>query len=338
MVWTMRRPGGATADLLRGAGGVLLAVGAVVLLIRKSGDHEWGDFARLVVVLVPTVLLYALALGAPGPRSHTTRPSQSVLMVAAILIAPLALFEFLEWTGASTRHLLYNAGVFALTGLLAGYGARRARAPYAALLAGLALLVAWLLVWGKILDHPSADTYRWLLVVGAALLLLASAGLALGNAIGAGEVATAGGLAAVAAGVFGVIVGSVIAAFRGITTLAASSGATLSPGSVVGAHPGARPPVELFRLHTSGLQHFGWDLYLLLVSVALVWGGSRARVRGIGYAGAIGLLAFALSVGAQITRLESGRAATDSIVGWPLALLIIGFAGLAVPVLSRRES
>jgi hypothetical protein len=336
----MRGPGGARADLLRSVGGVLLAVGAVVLLIRKSGDHEWSDLARLVVVLVPTVGLYALALGAPGrPRSRTTRPSQSVLMVAAILIAPLALFELLEWAGASTRHLLYNAGVFAVTGLLAGYGARRARVPYAALLAGLALLVAWLLLWGKILDHPSADTYRWLLVAGAASLLLASGGLALANAIGAGELATAGGLAAVAAGVFGVIVGSVIAAFRGITTLAAGSGAAVSSGagSVLGAHPRAGPAVELVKLHTSGLQHFGWDLYLLVVSVALVWGGSRARVRGVGYAGAIGLLAFTLSVGAQITRLESGHAATNSILGWPLALLIIGLAGLAAPALSRRE-
>lgn len=263
-------------------------------------------------------------------------------MVAALLLAPLALFEFLAWAGASTKHLLYNAGVFAVTGLLAGYGARRARAPYAALLAGLALLVAWLLVWGQILNHPSADTYRWLLVAGAALLLVASAVLARASAIGAGEVAIAGGLAAVAAGVYGVIVGSFVAAFRSITTVIASSGATLpsSRGSVVGIHRlgRPRPPVELVRVHTSGLQHFGWDLYLLVVSLALVWVGSRARVRGLGYVGGVGLLAFIVSVGAQLTRLESGRAPTGSIVGWPLVLLIIGVACLAAPALYRRES
>ena len=193
------------ADLLRSVGGLLFAVGAVVLLVRKSGDHEWSIFARLLVVLVPAVVLYVLALGGPGrPQGESARPWQSVLMVAAILLGPLALYEFLNWVGASTHHLLYNAGVFALTGLLAGYAARRARVRYAALLAGLALLVSWLLVWGQILDHPSADTYRWLLVAGATLLLGASARLARANAIGAGEVATAGGVAAVAAGVLGV--------------------------------------------------------------------------------------------------------------------------------------
>lgn len=96
--------------------------------------------------------------------------------------------------------------------------------------------------------------------------------------------------------------------------------------------------VEPLPLHTSGLQHFGWDLYLLVVSLALVWVGSRARVRGMGYVGGIGLLAFLLSVGAQITRIESGRAPTAAIVGWPLALLVIGVAGLAAPMLYRRES
>jgi hypothetical protein len=94
--------------------------------------------------------------------------------------------------------------------------------------------------------------------------------------------------------------------------------------------------VDLSRLHTSGLQHFGWDLYLLVVSLALVWVGSRARVRGLGYVGGVGLLAFVLSIGAELTRLESGRAPTGSI-GWPLTLLIIGVAGLAAPALYRRK-
>src|SRR2546421_164854 len=155
----MRRSRGEASDLLRSVGGLLVAAGAVVLLIRKSGHHGWSDFARLLV-----------------------------------------------------------------------------------------LLVAWLVVAGKILNRPSADTYRWLLVIGAALLLLASARVARAGSIGAGEIATAGGLAAVAAGVFGVIVGSVVAALRGITTLLASSSGALSSsrGSVVGADRlgRPRPPVE----------------------------------------------------------------------------------------------
>ncbi len=181
-----------------------------------------------------------------------------MLTVPSILLTPLALYEFLAWAGASTRHLLYNTGVFALTALLAGYAARRARVPYAALLAGLASLVTWLFVWARILDHPSADTYRWLLVAAAALLLLVAARFARAN--------------------------------------------------------------------------------LLVASLALVWVGSRVRARGMGYIGAIGLLAFVASVGTQIARLDSGRGSTTSLAGWPLVLLIAGVACLAAPALYRRES
>lgn len=105
-------------------------------------------------------------------------------------------------------------------------------------------------------------------------------------------------------------------------------------------HVLASPHVSsnLFAIHTNGLQHFGWDLYLLIVSLALVWVGSRVRARGLGYVGGFGVLAFLISVSVQITRLESGRAATTDLVGWPLALVIIGVAGLAASTLYRRES
>ncbi len=368
-------------DLSRSVGGLLFAVGAVVLFIRKSGDHQWSDFTRLLVVLVPAVALYVLALGVlERPRSEHARPWQSALMVASILLWPVALFQLLHWAGASTNHLLYNAAVFAVTGLLAGYAARRARIPYAALLAGLSLLLAWLFVWGKVLNHPSADTGRWLLLVAAALLLAAAAGFARAKAIGAGEVATAGGVAAVAAGVLGVILGSFVALFRSFLTLGeTSTTGSFSAGSMpshpispagmprrvrsyalshhgVSSHPLAlhrafsshraipgrhtlsTVPSLVHAVHTSGLQYFGWDVYLLVVSLALIWIASRAHIRGIGYVGGIGLLAFIISVGAQITRLESGHHPTASIVGWPLVLLIVGVVGVVAPVLYRRET
>src|SRR4029077_12956067 len=127
--------------------------------------------------------------------NQSPRPWQSVLAVTSILLIPVALFELLDWVGASTRHVLYTAGVFAVTALLAGYAARRARVSYSALLAALSLLVTWLLVWDKILGHPSANTFRWLLVAAAAVLLGAAIALARARAIGARDLATAGGLA-----------------------------------------------------------------------------------------------------------------------------------------------
>lgn len=374
------------ADLLRSVGGVLFAVGAVVVLVRESGHHGWGAFAQFLVVLIPAVFLYLLALGVledtPGEPSEQAQPWQSVLMVVAILLVPVVLIELLHWVGANTGHVLYGAGVFAVTALLAGYAARRARVSYAALLAGLSLIVTWLLVWEEIFGHPSANAYRWLLVAAAVLLLAVAARLARIGAIGASEVATAGGIAAVAAGVLGVIIGSIVGAFSGLSRVLSSgsetSGSLRGVGSVRGSgaiFSGSRissasgrrisrisptphiphiPPISRiprnpailrnhhissnpFAIHTNGLQHFGWDLYLLVVSLALVWIGSRVRARGIGYVGGVGLLAFIFSVGDQVTRLESGHTPTTSIVGWPLALLIIGLAGLAAPMFYRRE-
>jgi hypothetical protein len=385
---------------------LLFAAGAVLVLVRKSGHHEWGGFARVLVVLVPAVGLYMLALVGPDGLHEESRsvdvdvdadagagarPWQSVLMVAAIALVPVVLLEFLGWVGASTQHSLYEAAVFALTALLAGYGTWRARVSYAALLAGLALLLAWLEVWDELLGHPSTGTSRWLLVAAAVLLLAGAGVLARAKAIGASEVATAGGIAAVTAGVLGVIVGAFVGAFRSITTLGGAGGAISSSRRQISSvvHVSSRPsaassrsvsriasghgpslsrvarisgprvsrissglpdrlrharpalsshPANPLAASASGLQHFGWDLYLLVVSLALVWVGSRVRARGLGYVGGVGLLAFLISVGAQITRLEVGRATTTSIVGWPLALLIVGLAGLAVPALYRRDS
>jgi hypothetical protein len=110
---------------------LLLGAGAVVLLLRKSGHHGWSDFERLLVVLVPAVVLYLLAVGAAGrQRGESTLSSQSVLLVTAILLTPLALYELLAWAGANTQHLPASLPVVSL---LAGYGAWRVRAPYAAL-------------------------------------------------------------------------------------------------------------------------------------------------------------------------------------------------------------
>jgi hypothetical protein len=301
------------SDLLRSVGALLFATGAVVLLVRKSGEGGWSDFARVVVVFIPTAVLYTLAL-APAPQERA-RPWQSVLAATATLLMPVVLFEFLNWVGANTRHVLYDALVFALTALMGGYAAARARATYAALLAALSFLVAWLLVWSKILDNPSANTYRWLIIAAAATLLLTAWRISRSGAVAAGEVATAGGLAAVGAGVFGVIVSSFLGAFHAFSALTRAASA---------------------HVHTSGAQHTGWDIYLLVVSLALAWLGARTRVRGLGYVAAIGVGSFIISAGAQITRLQSGRGPTHDVLVWPLLLVILGGCALLVSLLTSR--
>ncbi len=73
MIGAMRVSRRELTDMSRSAGGLLLATGAVVLLIRKSAHHEWSGLARLLVVLVPAAVLYMLAVGvsegAEGRRS-----------------------------------------------------------------------------------------------------------------------------------------------------------------------------------------------------------------------------------------------------------------------------
>lgn len=316
-------------DLLRSAGGVLLAIGAVALWARKSSHDEWGNFALLLVVAAPAVLLFVLALDLSAPRSQEkARPWQSVLVVTSILLGPVVLFQFLDWIGASTPHLLLDAAVFALVALGAAFAAQRARVSYAALLAGLSILVAWLLIWDEIIGHPSANAYRWLLVFGAALLFLIAFRLFRTGAIGAPEVATAGGVSAVAAGVFGVVVGAVAGVYGAFTRVFESSG---------GKHSALVRPTAIGHVNSSGFQHFFWDIYLLVISLALVWIGSRIRFRGLGYVGGFGLFAFLVSVIAQITRIEVGRAPTGSVVGWPLALLLVGAAALAASIYSRGD-
>jgi hypothetical protein len=326
MVRGMRSGSRDTTDLLRGAGGVLLAAGCVALFARKAGgQHPWSGFALLLLVLIPAVVLYTLALtGANRGLGGGGESWRSVLMVVAILLGPVVLAQTLEVLGADTNTALYDAAIFALTALIAAYGASRARVPYAVLLAALSLLVAWLIVWGQILNHPSADTFRILLIAGAALLFVAATALERAKGIGSSEVATAGGVAAVAAGVVGVFVGTIegiMRPFTGILTSAHTSG----PHSFGFPHP-------------SGLQNFGWDLYLLVLSLALILVGSRVRSRGLGYVGGFGALMFVYSIALEVTRIESDRAHTSSLVGWPLALLVLGAVGLAAPVFAHRET
>ena len=303
-------------DLVRSAGGVLLALGAILLLTRRS-----SDFARALVTVIPAVALYMVSvLAPPSGDGDGERSWRAVVAITAILLAPVAMVELLHWLGADARADLWLVAVFALTALLAGYAARRTAAHYLHLLAALAALVAWLFLWDEI-AHPSVGTIRWLLIVAAALLFTAAAMIARRGAPGAREVATVGGLAAVLPGVIGVFVGFVIGVARGL--LASSSSLTRS----------GLPRTK----HLSGSETFGWDVYLLIVSTLLVWLGSRVRSRGLGYAGGLGILTFIVSVGAQVTRLEAGRAPQTGAGGWPIVLIVIGCVALLLPVLVRRD-
>lgn len=373
-------------DALRGIGGIVFAAGGVVLVLRKAGGDEWSTLARFFTVLVPAVLLYAVALAGGNSRSGTDtdtgsrdgagrlprRGSSALLLVASLLLLLTALFLFLSLVKASAHHKLYIAAVFAVAGLAAAFGARRARVAYGALLAGLAFLVVWLQVWEQILGNTTADEGRWLTVAAGALLLAAALIAVRRRSFVSREIATAGGIAAVFAGLIGIFTGIGLAFLnalpfggspfqtsrssgiasssrRAITSFSrraiaesgsrhfAAYGGTLAKASRHGMpHIRPIPRAHLASLAT-GAQTLGWDIYLLVVSLALLAIGARSRSRGLAYVGGAGLLAFLLSVGAELTRIEAGKHRTHGVVGWPLALLLIGAVALVGSLVASRS-
>jgi hypothetical protein len=315
MTTSLERVGLAGRDVIRALGGLLLASGAVVLFIRKSSQDEWGDFGRLLVLLIPCAVLYVLALGIVGPGRTPSasgavsaevqpEPWRPAFLVFAILLVPLTLFQFLQLVDGSTDDSLNQAWIFALTAVLAAYGSLRARISYALLLAALATIFAWLAFWDKVLDEPSGTTNRWLLVLIGIGLLLAAARLRARGDREADELVTGGGVALV---------------------LAASLGAVAIAIGLVQGLGGA------FGLGEVGgvKQHMEWDFLLLLVSLALILYGSRSSIRGPAYIGAFGLLAFIASVGVEIARVADQKQPEGELIGWPILLLIAGVAGIA---------
>jgi hypothetical protein len=338
------------ADVLRKLAGLLLALGLILVFIRRSSfDDTWGDLPLLLVLLLAFLFLYGTALLA-GPPASTRRPVeatgtpagapvpppppedepsgsswQGLYAVFGVIVLPLVFLQFLEWVDGNTEAPLNTAWIFALTAAAALAAALLLRTRYTLLLAGLALIVSWLGLWDEILtDGLAADagTLRGLLVVIAIILLAGAVVIYLrdpgrqGIARGA-ELITAAGVAAVTAGGLS------------ISFLAVNAVAPAVP-----VEGGFSP--EGFV----ATPNFLWDLVLLASSLLLILFGARLAARGPVYVGAIGLVIFAFVVGLQLGDLADALGGSDleafpdgSILGWPLALLLIGAAALVLSIL-----
>lgn len=249
-----------TRDLLRSIGGLLFASGAVVLEIRKSAT--WGLGGRMLVVLIPAVLLYGLGLEAAWRRKRGPRvdaePWQSVVVVFAVFLNAIWLTLLFRWVGA--HGALVAIPALGLTAASAAYAAWRANVRFAALLAALDIVVAWLALWNKLL-HPPPDTTRWLLLIVGVGLVATAVTLARRGRREASELVTAAGAAAVLAASAGVFVDLVGFSLNRVVR---AVGLAHSVGGL------------------NVKQQFVWDLLLLLIAVGLIAYGSRARVRGRG--------------------------------------------------------
>jgi hypothetical protein len=293
-------------DWLRMLGGVLFAVGAVILFARKGSD--WAAFPLLIVLAVPCVVVFglgafgALAAGAVA-RWH------AVLMVTGVLLSALAFGQLWDLVGVNTDSSGFGFLIFICVAGLAAFASFGVGAAYQALLAALAGIATWIFFFDMILDDPGATTFRWLLLVLCLVFVAVAFALREREAPQAPEFVTAAGIAGVSVGLIGVIAGAGDA-FGGLFF----GGATIEGEG----------------------QSVVWDIWLLLFSLGLVAYGALVHARGPAYVGFVGLFAFALLQGLEINARLEGDEPDLSFAGWPLILLLVGAAGLVAGAIGRR--
>lgn len=303
------RPSTEGGDWLRMLGGVAFAVGAVALYIRKSGaasSSDWADFPLLLVVAIPCGLLFAV--GAANRKVGEVARWRAVLMVTGVLLAPLALEQLRETLGLSETANFWHFLIFTGVVAMAAYASFVIGAAYQAFLAALAGIVAWLYLWEWILSNPGVNAFRWLLIILGIGYLAAALAMRAGNAPQGDELVTAAGIVGVLVGVLGV---------------SAAASQALTPFGVGGGGHG---------------QGFFWDLILLLVALGSVAYGAVSRARGPAYVGFVGLFFFALLIGFEVNSLLKDERPDGDLVGWPLALLLIGGGALAAGIAAERQT
>lgn len=294
-------------DWLRMIGGVLFAVGATVLFLRKTDD--WAAFPLLLVVAIPCAIVFALGAMAALATGAVAR-WHAVLMVAGVLLSVLAFGQLWDVVGIDTDSAGFGFLLSACVAALAAFAAFGVGAAYQALLAALAGIAAWLFFFEMILDDPSATAFRWLLLVLCVVYAAMAFALRRREAPHAPELVTAAGIVGVLVGLVGLVDGA---------------------GSVLGA-----VLFEAQDLPGGEGQSFIWDVFLLVFSLALVAYAVVATERGPAYVGFFGLLAFAFIQGLEVNALLEGEEPDSSFLGWPLILILVGAAALAAGAAGRR--
>src|SRR4051794_10730497 len=283
-------------DWLRVAGGMMFGAGALVLLIRKGDD--WSDWAIFFALLIPALILFAVTFVGRA-RGELFTGWQVGFVVFGTLLLLGALLQLVNAADGNPRASLNVFWTFGVAAAVAVVTSLAMRAPFQMLLGALLALVAWLALWDKVLSNPSGDTVRWLLIVLAVIYLVVAVVLMRDGRPQASDLVTAAGIAAVLAAAL---------SFAGAAgALNDTVGSSLS---------GSAPKPSQ-----------GWNVFLLVVSLALIAYEARAPTRGPGYVGAVGLIAFIGLTGGDLVKRSNGDEG-GGVVGWPLILLIGGAAAL----------
>lgn len=276
------------------AGAIPLAAAAILIEVRMT---QWAVGPRLIVVGVVAVLILTMGWLAPleGP---SPRPYHSMLLVAGLIVLAVAVQVLAEVLGSSrppgSGADFWTFGVVCAAAVAC---ARRANSAVCTLIAavagGLALegLVGWLFA------PVSVNAVRWVLLA-----------LTFGFGVGALRLRDGQRRHAVAlinaAGLATLVLALTLVIESSIATVVSRLG-----GPAIGAGGGG--------------GSFGWKLWILAIGFGLIAYAGADREPGPAYIGVVVVLAFI-----QLAAFSpSGR---GSILGWPLFLLVIGGAGLAI--------
>lgn len=304
------------AEALRALGGLLLGVGALVLLIRRTslGD-TWGDFAVFVTWLVPALILFGG--GVLAARAAGARPWHSVWVVFGLLFIYGTLIQFLTLIDGDPDAALNTVWTLCVVAAAGAAAAVFAAVRFGWLVAGVALAIAWLALWDEILaDGISADagTFRGLCMIAALLLVVL------------GWLIERRGREGTEAAEFVTAAGLVFLLGAGLVSLGGATGGLFMPTDVSSA---AGVPAPSGGVEPS----LFWDTVLLVGSILLVAAGNLVGSRGPVYVGGVGILAFVSVVGLD---LDDESPAGD-VVGWPLVLLVLAGVAIVASILASRK-
>ena len=315
-----------TRDALRKIGGLLLALAAAMIYIRKGpflavNPDQWASFPMFLVLAIPAVYLYGGILA--RPQTGELRPWMVVHSVIGLIFVPFALAQFVDMIGGNPNAPLNIFWIFLATAGLAFYAGTVAGVRVQILLGSIALIFSWTALWDKILSGGIGahwGIYRGLLGI-LAIGLLAGALYVWRNNPGGDEVA---GSATGPSGDLGLWKASELVTGAGI---AAVIGCALGITAVGNLNPlsGSTPPIQ-----TSNF----WDIMLLLVSLGLVAIGSQIGTRGPVYIGGIGLILFLVIVGLDLNNTPPHPFKFGI---WPWVLLAGGLIGIGLSF-SREAS
>lgn len=272
----------------------MLAIAALVIDLRM---RQWALGPRFLVAAVISLFTLGLAWTVPRPSDGVARPYQSVLMISGLLVLIFALQLFAEVLGA---HHNPGAGAefwtFAAESAIAVAAVRRSASAGCTLIAAFTAAISFLafIAWAF---HPHGfATFRWILLVETVILGLGAARLRRAYPRHAVQLVNMAGLVALVLS-FTFLAGALVSEAE------SRLGTTVPLGGV-------------------GPAGFGWKLYVLVVTGALIAYAVRDRAPAPGVFGVLLAFMFALLVGFP-TSLGGG-----SLVFWPLFLLIVGGIGV----------